>query len=181
MVEDEVVDQMEPKTTKLRLMTKVLMEQRVSTTPTKRRKAKARRTGATMPIGNIMKYFIKVQPQQEWIPDETKEGGAVDGMRKRKCLDLLEDREQQLLTTKSRRLMVEDTETTYGTTNLRTLSPLHLLLGAKSGTWREETERRSLGVKTGLELRVSNEKEGGNLPGELDKLQTKSINSQIDV
>ena len=126
-----------------------------------------------MPLGNIMKYFIKVQPQQEWKPDETKEGGAVDGMRKRKCLDLLEDREQ-LLTTKSRRLMVEDTEMTYGTTNLRTLSPLHLLLGAKSGTWREETERRSLGVKTGLELRVYNEKEGGNLPGELDKPRTEN-------
>ena len=100
----------------------------------------------------------------------------MDGMRKRKCLDLLEDREQ-LLTTKSRRLMVEDSKTTYGTTNLRTLSPLHLLLGAKSGTWREETKRRrrddTIGIDLG-QLRDNEKDESGHSQG-ISDLRTRTL------
>ena len=85
-------------------------------------------------------------------------------------MEMLEDLDEQTTTTKSLKLMVEDTGTTDGATNDRTLSPLDSTLGGKSGTW-EETRGHSLGVN-GLDLMVHCEKEGGKLPGELDLTQT---------
>ena len=47
-------------------------------------------------------------------------------------MEMLEDLDEQTTTTKALKLMVEDTGTTDGATNYRTLSPLDSILWGKS-------------------------------------------------
>ena len=72
--------------------------------------------------------------------------------------------------------MVEDTYETDETTNSGTLGPL--MVGPNSKTGKESTTRLSLGGQNGQELMGFIEKEGGNLPRELQRQRKKTTNSQ---
>ena len=75
------------------------------------------------------------------------------------------------LSSKSRRLTMEETPTSRKTTCSGTLGPF---LGAKSLTEREATKGQYLGAVNWTKLGGIKEKAGGKLPGEFD-LKTENI------
>ena len=162
-VEEILPDPVEPRTKTLRMINDVLVEPRQGDAPTKRKKRKAKRANVPANIGNIKKYFTDLHQHKEWSSNDTKEGGAEG--RKRKPDGYLEQT-TDLRSCKSRRLLLEETETS-GKTDSRTLSPL--FMGAKSGCGREPADRQNLGANGAGFI----EKEGGISHGTIGRPKTK--------
>ena len=171
MVPKELED-MTPKTTMgtspiMRMLTDVLVEPSNTTAPTKRRRGKARRKLTN--LGKISDFFPKLLIPKEWKPDLAKEGGAALEMRKRKCMELVEDHATCTTNAKSRRIGMKETDVTKSTTNSM------YLLGAKSISRREPTDRRKRETTNWVEIKNDCSE---LLPRDLDSKTEKRINTQ---